>query len=80
MDTPSLDAVSPVPLYAQLADFVAVQIEAGKLEPGQKIPAERDLAEMWGVAYQTVRRAMRELRDRGLITSVVGKGTFVVRN
>jgi len=31
------------------------------------------------VAYQTVRRTMRELRDRGLVTSVVGKGTFVTR-
>lgn len=38
---------------------------------------ERDLADEWGVAYQTVRRAMRELRERGLIVSVVGKGTFV---
>ena len=38
-------AVSAVPLYAQLADFIAGQIEAGKLQPGQKMPAERDLAE-----------------------------------
>ena len=36
----------------------------------------RDLADEWGVAYQTVRRAMRELRERGLVVSRVGKGTF----
>jgi DNA-binding GntR family transcriptional regulator len=29
------------------------------------------------VAYQTIRRAMRELRERGLVASVVGKGTFI---
>ncbi|MDR0346432.1 MAG: GntR family transcriptional regulator [Nocardiopsaceae bacterium] len=45
--------------------------------PGQKLSAERDLAEEWGIAYQTVRRTMAELRDRGLVISVVGKGTFV---
>jgi DNA-binding GntR family transcriptional regulator len=56
---------------------VAAQIEAGELRHGQKLPAERDLADEWRVAYQTVRRAMRELRGRGLIVSVVGKGTFV---
>jgi DNA-binding GntR family transcriptional regulator len=56
---------------------VAARIERGELKPGQKLPAERDLAEEWGIGYQTVRRAMRELRERGLIVSRVGKGTFV---
>ena len=48
-----------------------------ELGKGQKLPAERDLADEWGIAYQTVRRAMRELRERGLVVSRVGKGTFV---
>ena len=74
---PTFDPASAIPLYAQVADYVAGQIESGAYERGQKLPAERDLAEEWGVAYQTVRRAMRELRERGLIVSVVGKGTFV---
>jgi GntR family transcriptional regulator len=47
------------------------------LLPGQKLPAERDLADEWHVGYQTVRRALRELRDRGLVASRVGKGTFI---
>jgi GntR family transcriptional regulator len=71
------DPDSPVPLYVQAADHVAAQITAGELLPGARLPAERDLAEQWGVAYQTVRRTMRELRERGLVSSVVGKGTFV---
>jgi GntR family transcriptional regulator len=71
------DPASQVPLYVQIADHVEAQIASGELAPGGRLPAERDLAEQWGVAYQTVRRAMRELRERGLIASVVGKGTFV---
>ena len=50
---------------------------ARRPEAGQKLPAERDLADEWGIADQTVRRAMRELRERGLVVSPVGKGTFV---
>ena len=76
-DVPVFDADSPVPLYVQVADHVAARIAAGELAPGSRLPAERDLADQWGVAYQTIRRAMRELRERGLVASVVGKGTFV---
>ena len=76
-DRPAFDPASAVPLFEQAADYVAGQIERGKLAPGQKLPAERDLADQWGIGYQTVRRAMRELRERGLVVSRVGKGTFV---
>ena len=74
---PRFDASSVTPLYEQVADYVQAQITSGDLTPGQKFPDMRDLAEDWGVAYQTVRRAMRELRERGLVVSRVGKGTFV---
>jgi DNA-binding FadR family transcriptional regulator len=52
-------------------------IHTEALTRGQKLPAERDLADDWDAAYQTVRRAMRELRERDLIVPVLGKGTFV---
>ena len=74
---PRFDASSVTPLYEQVADYIAAQIASGDLKPGQKFPDMRDLADKWGVAYQTVRRAMRELRERGLVVSRVGKGTFV---
>jgi GntR family transcriptional regulator len=74
---PRFDPDSVTPLYEQAASYVTAQIERGELKPGQKLPAERDLAEEWGIGYQTVRRTMRELRERGLIVSRVGKGTFV---
>jgi len=76
-DAPVFDAGSVTPLYEQVADYVAARITAGDLASGQKLRAERDLADEWGVGYQTVRRAMRELRERGLVVSRVGKGTFV---
>jgi GntR family transcriptional regulator len=74
---PDLNPGSPVPLYVQCADWIAFEITAGRLTPGTKLPAERDLAESWQVAYLTVRRAMRELRERGLIITVQGKGTYI---
>jgi GntR family transcriptional regulator len=74
---PAFDHDSLVPLYMQAADHIAAQIGSGKLRVGARLPSERDLADQWGIAYQTVRRAMRELRERGLVASVVGKGTFV---
>jgi DNA-binding GntR family transcriptional regulator len=74
---PQLDPGSVKPLYEQVADWVQGEIAAGRLAPGAKFADSRDLADDWGVAYQTVRRAMRELRERGLVVSRVGKGTFV---
>lgn len=74
---PQFDFGSPVPLYRQAADWIAERVAAGEIKPGSRLAAERDLAEQWGIAYQTVRRAMRELRERGLVVSVLGKGTFI---
>lgn len=64
-------------LYVAIADHVAARIDAGELQPGARLAPERDLAVEYGVAYLTVRRAMLELRERGRILTVHGKGTFV---
>jgi hypothetical protein len=56
----------------------AAQVKAGKLAPGTRLPAERDLAEQWAIAYMTVRRMMAELRERGVVVSQPGKGTYVL--
>lgn len=89
-DTSSVDQVSDVdpsalidhesgrPVYAQLADIVAGRIAAGELVPDRPIPAETRLAEEYGVARLTARRAVRELRERGLVYTVRGKGSYVV--
>ena len=64
-------------IYAAVADHVEARIRAGELQPGARLPSERDLAQEYGVAYLTVRRAAPVLRDRGLIETVHGRGTFV---
>jgi DNA-binding GntR family transcriptional regulator len=63
--------------YVRVADDVAARIDSGELPPGTRLRAERDLAEHYGVAYGTVRRAMQLLRERGLIVTIHGRGTFV---
>jgi DNA-binding GntR family transcriptional regulator len=73
-----IDHESGRPIYAQLADIIAAKIATGELAPDRPIPAETRLAEEYGVARLTARRAVRELRDRGLVYTVQGKGTFVV--
>ena len=71
---------SPTPLrlmYVQVAEHIAARIEAGELQPGTRLPPERDVAVEYGVAYNTVRKSMEILRERGLIVTMQGRGTFV---
>ena len=74
---PAIDPDAPKLVYVQVADHIAARIEAGELAPGARLPAERDLATEYGVAYDTIRRATALLRDRGLIITIVGRGTYV---
>jgi GntR family transcriptional regulator len=76
--TPLLDPMSARPLYVQLADVIARKIASGDLAPDRPIPSENHLADEFGVARLTARRAAQELRERGLIVTVRGKGSFVV--
>jgi DNA-binding GntR family transcriptional regulator len=64
-------------VYMQVADHIAARIESGELRPGARLAGERDLGVEYGVAYLTARRAIRELRERGLVVTLPAKGTFV---
>ncbi len=70
-----IDPLGPDFAYIQVANDIASRIEVGEIS--HKLPAERALAEEYGVAYQTVRHAMKVLRERGLIITRQGRGTFV---
>lgn len=70
----------PEYVYVRVANHIAARIAAGELPPGTRLPAERDLATEYGVAYLTVRRAAQELRERGLIVTVMGRGTYVAED
>jgi len=74
---PPFDPNSAVPLYEQAADYVAALVASGGLQPGQKLAAERDLAEQWGIGYQTVRRAMREQTAVDIETMAPGQQRLV---
>jgi GntR family transcriptional regulator len=63
--------------YMQIADDIAARITSGELRPGARLLSERALADYYGRSYQTVRRATEVLRERGLITTIHGRGTFV---
>lgn len=71
------DLNAPKLVYVQVADHIAGRIASGDLAPGAKLPAERDMAEQYGVAYETIRRATALLRERGLILTIMGRGTYV---
>jgi GntR family transcriptional regulator len=65
--------------HAQIEDWLADAIAAGQLSPGDKLPTEQDLAAWLGVSRMTLRHALGELAQRGLVTRTVGRagGTFV---
>jgi GntR family transcriptional regulator len=64
-------------LYVAMADHLGARIQAGEFAAGVRLASEMRLADEYGVAYRTVRRAMMELRKRGMIVTVHGKGTYV---
>jgi len=67
----------PAYLYVRMADHLQARISAGDLPQGARLPGERDLAAEYQVAVGTARRAVEELRQRGLAVTLPAKGTFV---
>jgi DNA-binding GntR family transcriptional regulator len=66
-------------VHGQIEDWLADAIAAGRLGPGDRMPAEQDLAAWFGVSRMTLRHALGKLAQRGLVTRAVGRrgGTFV---
>ena len=68
----------PEPLYVRLADQIEADIAAGVLQPGSKLPPQRDLAYDIKVTIGTIGRAYALVRERGLVSGEVGRGTYVL--
>ena len=67
------------PLHEQIADRIQDMITTQRIQAGQKLPNERDLAKMLGVSRPTVREAMRLMQHRGLISRKPGGGTYLIQ-
>ena len=72
-----LDHSSPVPLYHQAAQLLEQAIEDGRLSPGSKLDSELDLAEQLDISRPTMRAAIKQLVDKGLLIRRRGFGTMV---
>jgi GntR family transcriptional regulator len=72
-----LDHSSPVPLYHQAAQALEQAIEEGQLPRGSKLDSELDLAEQLGISRPTMRAAIKQLVDKGLLIRRRGIGTTV---
>lgn len=68
---------TPGYIYERMADHLAARIEEGDLPHNGPLPAERRLADEYGVSLGTARRATELLRERGLVVTLRSKGTFV---
>lgn len=66
-------------VWRQVADDLRADIESGTLPVGSKLPSEPELGRIYGVAKATVHNAIVRLRDDGLLTVTLGRGTFVAR-
>ncbi|MFD4504538.1 GntR family transcriptional regulator [Streptomyces sp. NPDC058457] len=64
--------------YVKLADAIAADIASGKLPQGAALPGERAMTDLYRVSIGTVRRAIVELRKRGLVATLPAKGTYVI--
>jgi DNA-binding GntR family transcriptional regulator len=72
-----LDDTASAPAYVKVADAIRAAIADGELAPGAQLPSGPKLAEQFGVAPMTVRRAIEMLRSEGRLRSSHGVGVFV---
>lgn len=62
-----------------IADDLTAKIQDGTYPPNGRLPSINDLVHEYGAARETVRKAIRELAERGYVDVVPGKGVFVTR-
>ena len=73
----TIDDLSGLPRYVQVAQIVATEIRAGKWPPGSSAPSRQQLADRFGIARETAARAHRMLAEQGYLVSVPGIGMAV---
>lgn len=64
-------------LYEQIVQQIEESVTNGQLKEGDQLPAERELAQQFGVSRTAVREAVKTLREKGLVEAYPGRGTFI---
>lgn len=77
MDLPEIDFSAQTPLFEQVAAEIRRAIANGEAQPGERMPLAKDLATVLGVNANTVLRALRVLREEGLLEFRRGRGITV---
>jgi GntR family transcriptional regulator len=77
MRSVKVDRDSPLVLYEQVAAEIRRAISDGEAKPGERLPPAKDLAAVLGVNTNTLFRALRQLRDEGLLEFRRGRGITV---
>ncbi|MBC7922907.1 MAG: GntR family transcriptional regulator [Ferruginibacter sp.] len=75
----SLQPDQRTPKYKQVINSILAEIERGALKRGQRIPSINELSEEYYLSRDTVEKAYAELRERGIVASVRGKGYYIDR-
>ena len=74
-----IDRSSPVPFYFQLRKLLSEEIGSGRWPEGERIPSEPAICSHFDISRTTVRQALAELENEGLIRRDKGRGTFVTK-
>ena len=74
-----IDPESGTPIYLQLAAILRSQIQRGEIPVDRALPSVKVLVQTYGVAQGTAEKAVRVLRDEGLVHTVIGRGVFVTK-
>jgi len=77
MEWPHLEPIKSTRIYEEIVRQVRLLIRDGRLQSGDRLPPERDLAEQFRVSRPSVREALRALESRGLIEIRAGEGAFI---
>lgn len=72
--------IERIPLYKQIQQYFLDNIQEGRWKPDEKIPSENELSEQFNVSRITVKKALDDLVDSGIIYRIQGKGSFLSNN
>lgn len=72
-----MDATTALPKYIQISEMLIREIAAGHLADGARLPPEREMAETLGISVGTLRKALGDLAEKGMLARVQGSGNYV---